>query len=69
MSNKLLRYILKISFITFAFATSAVADETRQCTGILTSNGVCIGSESNVPPPVVYCEPNSSDPRCIRSRR
>ena len=49
--------------------SAAQADETRHCSGILTSNGVCIGSESNVPPPIVNCDYDSGDPRCYRSRR
>jgi hypothetical protein len=39
------------------------------CSGILTSNGVCIGSSGNTAPPVIYCAPDSSDPRCWRQER
>ena len=34
----------------------------------LTSNGICIGSESNVPPVIVRCNydnSGNSDPRCV----
>jgi hypothetical protein len=47
---------------------TAHADETRYCNGFLTTNSVCIGSQSNVPPPIVDCSYDSGDPRC-RSRR
>jgi hypothetical protein len=40
--------------------------DTKYCNGILTSNNVCIESESNVPPVIVRCDyPDSSDPRCV----
>jgi hypothetical protein len=48
---------------------SPPANAEWQCDGIVTSSGTCIGSESNVPPPVVYCAPDSNDPRCWRERR
>jgi hypothetical protein len=41
-----------------------VAAETW-CNGIIVSNRSCIGSESNVPPPIVYCD-DQSDSRCRR---
>jgi hypothetical protein len=47
--------------------TPAHAD-TRYCNGILTSNGVCTGSESNVPPVIIRCDyadGSNSDPRCV----
>ena len=41
--------------------------ETKYCNGILTSNNVCIGSESNVPLVIVRCnyDDSNSDPRCV----
>ena len=48
---------------------SSPAHAEWQCDGIVTSSGSCIGSERNTAPPVVYCGPNSSDPRCWRERR
>jgi hypothetical protein len=41
-----------------------------QCDGIITSSGSRIGSERNTaPPPVVYCAPDSGDPKCWRRQR
>jgi hypothetical protein len=38
-----------VAIVIVALCGSAKADDTIwHCTGILTSNGVCIGSESNV---------------------
>jgi hypothetical protein len=49
--------IRTIIAITLAMlAAPALADEVITCTGILTTNGTCIGSESNVPPPTVQCD-------------
>jgi hypothetical protein len=41
--------------------------ETRYCNGTLTSNGVCIGSESNMAPTIIRCDypGGSNDPRCV----
>ena len=64
----MIKYAFSLSVILL-FTANCQADETRQCNGIITSNGVCIGSESNVPPPIIDCTYNSSDPRCYRSRR
>jgi hypothetical protein len=35
---------------------SAVHADTWRCDGILTSNNVCIGRESNEPPPIIVCQ-------------
>jgi hypothetical protein len=46
----------------------APAHAERYCNGILTSNNVCIASESNVPPVIVRCnyyEGGNSDSRCV----
>jgi hypothetical protein len=43
-------------------SSPAHADSTW-CNGIVVSNGSCIGSESNVPPPAVYCDASG---RCYR---
>jgi hypothetical protein len=49
--------IRAIIAITLAvLAGPVLADEVVTCDGMLTSNGTCIGSESNVPPPVVQCD-------------
>jgi hypothetical protein len=47
---------------------SAHADTARWCNGVLTTNGVCIGSESNVPPPTIDCR-DQNDSRCWRRQR
>jgi hypothetical protein len=61
--------------VAIAFAVAVIAYVCMQpvaaetwCNGIVVSNGSCIGSESNVPPPTIDCRYNDSDPRC-RSRR
>jgi hypothetical protein len=51
-----------------AMMATAHADETRYCNGFLTTNNVCIGSQSNTAPPIIDCTYDSSDSRC-RSRR
>jgi hypothetical protein len=48
---------------------TAPAHAEWQCDGIVTSSGSCIGSERNTAPPVVYCAPDSNDPRRWRERR
>jgi hypothetical protein len=47
----------------------ANAEQTWRCTGIVTSSGSCIGSSSNVDPPIIRCDYDSNDPRCWRERR
>jgi hypothetical protein len=59
-----------ISIILLALALlSSPAHAETNCNGILTSNNVCIGSESNVPPVIVRCNyydsSGNSDPRCV----
>ena len=47
---------------------SSPAHAEGWCNGMLTSNNVCIGSESNVPPVIVRCDyynGSNSDPRCV----
>jgi hypothetical protein len=47
---------------------SSPAHAERWCNGMQTSNNVCIGSESNVPPVIVRCDyynSSNSDPRCV----
>jgi hypothetical protein len=55
-----------IILLVFALLTSP-AHADRYCDGILTSNNVCIGSESNVPPVIIRCnyDSSNSDPRCV----
>jgi hypothetical protein len=48
---------------------SSPAHAEWQCDGMITNNGTCIGSERNTTPPVIYCAPDSNDPRCWRERR
>ena len=56
----------RIILIALALLSSP-AHADRSCDGILTSNDVCIGSESNVPPVIIRCDYYSSntDPRCV----
>jgi hypothetical protein len=52
-----------------ALLSPTVAHAEWQCDGMITSSGSCIGSERNTAPPVIYCGPDSNDPRCWRERR
>jgi hypothetical protein len=54
--------------IVMMLSSPAHADY-KQCNGPLTSNGVCIGSESNVRPTIIRCdyETPNRDPRCVGS--
>jgi hypothetical protein len=60
--------ILLLAFLLNAYALPAHAD-TKYCSGILTTNNVCIGSESNAPPPTVDCTYGDGDYRCQRRSR
>jgi hypothetical protein len=55
--------------VMLVLSASPVAHaETRYCNGTLTSNGVCIGGESNMAPTIIRCDyPDGSncDPRCV----
>ena len=55
--------------ILLALLLSSPAHAEGWCNGMLTSNNVCIGSESNVPPVIVRCNyydsGGNSDPRCV----
>ena len=56
-----------IGVILALILLTAPAHAEGWCNGMLTSNNVCIGSDSNVPPAIVRCDYDSSnsDPRCI----
>jgi hypothetical protein len=43
------------------------ASAEKYCNCLLTTNNVCIGSESNVPPVIIRCnyEGSNSDSRCV----
>ena len=59
----------RILLLALALWTSP-AHADWQCDGIIVSSGSCIGSERNTaPPPVIYCAPDSNDPRCRRRER
>jgi hypothetical protein len=48
---------------------SSPAHAECYCNVILTTNGVCIGSESNVPPPILQCDDQDDGWRWRRQRR
>jgi hypothetical protein len=53
--------------IALIVLTRTPAHADTWCNGIITSNGSCIGSESNVPPVIIRCnyEGSNSDSRCV----
>jgi hypothetical protein len=58
----------RIMLLAIALLASPGHADSKTCNGILTSNGVCIGSESNVPPVIIRCDyydSSNSDPRCV----
>jgi hypothetical protein len=55
--------------LPLSLLSSLARAEQCYCNGLLTSNGVCIGSESNVPPPIIRCDYDTGDPRCWRRSR
>jgi hypothetical protein len=58
-----------IRLLLLALLLSSPAHAETHCDGMLTSNNICIGSESNVPPVIVRCNyydnSGNSDPRCV----
>jgi hypothetical protein len=54
--------IFLLAFLALISAQPAAAD---WCSGIITSNGTCIGSQGNMDAPVVYCD-DQTDSRCRR---
>ena len=55
--------------LALTLLSTPVRADYKQCNGPLTSNGVCIGSELNVPPSTIDCARDSSDSRCRREQR
>ena len=54
--------------LALALLLTSPAHAEGWCNGMLTSNNVCIGSESNAPPVIVRCDyynGSNSDPRCV----
>jgi hypothetical protein len=55
--------VLVVAIIAWICMQPAAAE--TWCNGIVVSNGSCIGSESNTPPPTVDCR-DQTDSRCRR---
>ena len=57
----------RIILLVSVLLTSPPAHAEGWCNGMLTSNNVCIGSDSNVPPVIVRCDyySGNTDPRCV----
>ena len=64
-SHQMIRAVLLAAFLLSMWVSVTHAADTKYCNGFLTTNNVCIGSESNVPPPIVDCR-DQSDSRCWR---
>jgi hypothetical protein len=59
--------MIRLILLALTLLSSLAHADFKQCNGLQTSNGVCIGSESNVPPTIIRCdyETPNRDPRCV----